>query len=117
MSERHLRDVASNKKPSRWDREGSQMVRRLCADDVGRLKALGALEQVKLHGLALVKSAIAVLLDRRKMHEHIFPCRALDKSISLRSIEPLHCSFLSHGTTPFTNREIILHCFPECTSR
>src|SRR5215472_644 len=105
MSDGYRRDTVSTKKPSRWEREGSQMVRRLCADDVCRLKALGALEQVKLHGLALIQSAVAVLLDRRKMHEHIFPCRALDKSISFRPIEPLHCSFLSHGTTPFTNRE------------
>jgi hypothetical protein len=29
----------------------------------------------------------------------------LDESISLRPVEPLHCSFLSHGKTPFTNRE------------
>jgi len=85
------------------------MVRRLCADDVCRLKALGALEQVKLHGLTLVQSAVAVLLNRREVHEHIFSRRALDESISLRPVEPLHCSFLSHGKNSFhQSRRIIL---------
>src|ERR1700683_4987436 len=62
-----------NKKPSRWDREGSGMVRRLrCADDVCRLEAFGAFQQVKLHGLTLVQGAVAVLLDRGEVHEHVF---------------------------------------------
>ena len=47
--------------------------RDLCADDVRRLKAFRALEQVKLDCLALVQSAIAVLLDRGEVHEYIFP--------------------------------------------
>ena len=86
-----------NKKPSRWDREGSQMVRELCAYDVGRLKALGALQQVKFYGLALIQGAIAVLLDRGEVYEYILSCGALDKAIPLRPVEPLHCTFLSHG--------------------
>ena len=73
------------------------MARRLRADDVGRLKAFGAFQQIKLNGLALVQGAVAVFLDRGKVYEHIFPRRALDESISLRPVEPLHCTFLSHG--------------------
>lgn len=81
------------------------MVRRLGADDVCRLEAFGAFEQVKLHGLTFVQRTVAVFLDCGKVYEHIFPRRALDKSVSLRPIEPLHCAFLSHGKTPFTHRE------------
>jgi len=82
------------------------MVRRLRrADDVCRLEAFGALQQVKLHGLTLVQGAVAVLLDRGEVHEHVFSRGALDKSIPFRPVEPLHCTFLSHEKTPFTNCE------------
>jgi hypothetical protein len=77
------------------------MVRRLSADDVGRLKALGAFQQIKLYGLTLIQGAVAVLLDCGKVYEHIFPRRALDKSISFRPVEPLYCTFLSHGKYSF----------------
>jgi len=49
------------------------MVRRLRADDVGRLKAFGAFQQIELDGLPLIQGAVAVLLDRGKVYEHIFP--------------------------------------------
>jgi hypothetical protein len=77
----------------------------LCADDVCRLKAFGALQQIKLHGLTLIQGAVAVLLDGREVHEYIFPRGALDKSVSLRPVEPLDCTFLSHGNYSFHNRE------------
>jgi hypothetical protein len=35
------------------------------------------------------------------MDEHVLTCGALDKSISLCPVEPLHCTLLSHGTAPF----------------
>src|SRR5271169_1495683 len=74
---------------------------RLSADDVCRLEAFGALQQIKLHGLALVERTVAVLLDRGEVHEYIFPRGALDESISFRPVEPLHCTFLSHGKNSF----------------
>ena len=73
------------------------MVRGLCADDVRRLKSLGTFQQVKLDSLTLVQGPVAVLLDGGEVHKHIFPRGALDESISLRPVEPLHCTFLSHG--------------------
>ena len=88
-----------------------ELVRRLCADDVGRLEAFGAFEQVKLHGLTLVQGAVAVLLDGGEVHEYIFPRGALDKSIPLRPVEPLHCTFLSHGKNSFHNREELFSSF------
>ena len=84
----------------------------LCADDVSSLKALGAFEEIKLHGLALVERAVPVLLDRGEMHEHILPRGALDKSITLRPVEPLHCSLLSHGKNSF--HPIAKNSSPEC---
>ena len=77
------------------------MVRDLRADDVGRLKAFGAFQQVKLHGLALVEGAVAVFLNRGKVYKHIFPRGALDESVALRPVEPLYCPFLSHGKNSF----------------
>jgi hypothetical protein len=77
------------------------MAWRLSAHDVCRLKALGALEQIKLHGLSFIERAIAVLLNGGEMHEDILSRGALDKPVSLRPVEPLDSSFLSHGKTPF----------------
>jgi hypothetical protein len=74
---------------------------RLGAQNVCRLEAFGALEQIKLHGLSLVERAIAVLLDCGEVHEHILSRGALDEPISFRPVEPLDCSLLSHGKTPF----------------
>src|SRR5208282_924393 len=44
------------------------------------------------------------------MYENVLPRGALDESISLRPVEPLHCSLLSHGKTPFS---IVKNCSPE----
>lgn len=66
------------------------------ADYVGRLEALGALQQVKLHRFALVERAIAVFLNSGKMHKYVFSGGALDKAISFRPVKPLDCPLLSH---------------------
>src|SRR5947209_2250813 len=89
------------KDPPAGFREGFQLVRWLGANYVCRLKALRALEQVKLHGFTLIQGAIAVLLDGGEVYEHVLTCRALDESISFRPVEPLHSSFLSHGKNSF----------------
>ena len=81
------------------------MALRLSSDDVCRLEALGALQQIKLHGLTFIECAVAVLLDGGEVHEHVFSRGALDESISFRPVEPLHCTFLSHGKYSFHNRE------------
>src|SRR5208282_5099836 len=93
--------------------EGSGMVRGLGADDVGRLEAFGALEQIKLHGFTLVQGAVAVLLDGGEVHEYIFPRGALDKSIALRPVEPLDCTFLSHGNYSFHQSRRIFSGLPD----
>src|SRR5271163_4515705 len=95
-----------NEKPSRREREGCDGVTSgLGADYVTRLKAFGAFEQIELHGLTLVERAVTVFLNRGEMHENIFSRGALDKAISLRPVEPLHCSLLSHRKTPFPDHQ------------
>jgi hypothetical protein len=44
------------------------------------------------------------------MYENVLPRGALDESISFRPVEPLHCSLLSHGKTPFS---IVKNCSPD----
>jgi len=61
------------------------------------LEALGAFEQVELHGLALIERAVSILLNRGEMDEHIFAGGALDESIALCSVKPLHNALLFHG--------------------
>src|SRR5208337_3734278 len=94
-----------NKKPSRPKREGLRIGwRDLCrAHDIARLEALGAFEQIELDSFAFVQRTVAVLLDGRKMHEHILARGALDESVSLRPIEPLHSTLFSHKETPFAS--------------
>src|ERR1700719_1160445 len=92
--------------------------RNLCgAHDIPRLESLRAFQQIELYGLAFIQRTITVLLDGRKMHEDIFAGGALDESISLRSVEPLHSTLLSHKKTPFAlSLRIILPssvCFDE----
>ena len=67
------------------------------ADDVTRLEPLGALQQIELHGFALVQRAVPILLDGGEMNEDIFPCGPLDKTISFSPVKPLYCTLLSHN--------------------
>src|SRR5580658_6955633 len=96
----------SHKKPSRPSERVCELVGEnlcCCAHDVARLEAFRAFEQVELDSLAFVQRAVAVLLDGREMHEHILAGGALDESVSLRPVEPLHSTLLSHKETPFTS--------------
>jgi len=68
----------------------------LSADHIGRLEALGALEQIKLHRFAFVERAVAILLNRGEMDEHVFASGALDEPVTFSPVEPLHCTLLSH---------------------
>jgi hypothetical protein len=67
------------------------------ADDVTRLEPLGALQQIELHGFALVQRAVTILLDGGEMNEDVFPCGPLDKTISFSPVKPLYCTLLSHN--------------------
>ncbi len=103
-------DRSKNKKPSRpSERVANWLEKFLCGSYyVARLEAFGAFEQIELDGLAFVQRAVAVLLDGREMHEYILAGGALDETVSLRPVEPLHSTLLSHKETPFASLRIIL---------
>ena len=60
--------------------------------NVLRLPALGALGDVELNALSLLKSTEAVGLNCRVMNKYIFTVLAAQKSKTLCIIKPLHCS-------------------------
>jgi hypothetical protein len=74
-----------------WGAKAPQIFR-LETCNVLRLKALGTLFYFELNSLPLVQRLIAVHHDRGEMDKNIFPGLPLDETITLRSIEPLHCS-------------------------
>jgi hypothetical protein len=94
------------KNPPGGSQEGGNVFgSRLETSDVRRLKTFGAFEEIELDGFAFVQRAISVLLDRREMDEYVLARGALDKSVTLCSVKPLHSSLLSHRETPLPFRE------------
>jgi hypothetical protein len=97
----HKRDESDNRnnKPSQKSERvcKSGLVRFSGADYVSRLEPLGALQQIKLHGFALIQRAVTILLDGGEMNEDIFPCGPLDETISFSPVKPLHSTLLSHN--------------------
>ena len=83
-----------------------RVVSRLAADDVSRLKSFRPPQEVELNRFALVQTTITVFLDGGEMHEYILPGRPLNEAISLGSIEPFHCTLLSHNSTPFDSAQV-----------
>ena len=64
--------------------------------NVGSLQTLGAADHLKLNGLTLVERAIAVRLNSGEMDENVLASLALDETIALAGIEPLHCTLFFH---------------------
>ena len=93
---------------SAWQR-GFLTVHAIALDPyyIGSLEALGPLQQVEFDGLTLIERAIAILLNGGKMNKDIFAGGTLDKTVSLRPVEPLYCTFLSHKETPFASAKNI----------
>jgi hypothetical protein len=69
---------------------------KLEAGHVLRLQALGTLADFKFNGLSFVERFVSLHRDGRKMDEHIFAGLALDESVALAGVEPLHCSLFFH---------------------
>src|SRR5271170_1689012 len=63
--------------------------------DALSLKTFGTLRHGKLHRFALGERSVSFRLDGRVMDENIISGSALDKSIALRVVEPLHYSLFS----------------------
>ncbi len=60
-----------------------------------RLESLWTPDDFKLDGCTLLKAAIAVSLDRRKVDEDVFTTLPLDETIPLAGIEPLNGPLLT----------------------
>jgi len=69
---------------------------RLEAGNVLCLKAFGAFLYFKFDCLTFVERFVSVHHDRGEVHENIFAGLTLDKTIALRSVEPLNCSLFLH---------------------
>jgi hypothetical protein len=70
------------------------------AYDVLSLQALRALADFKLHSLALIQTTVSICLYGRVVYEYIFTGLALDESIALAGVEPLHSSLFLHFFGP-----------------
>jgi len=66
----------------------------VAAYDVRRLEPFGTFEQFELHNFAFIERAVSVLLDYGEMDKHVLASGALDESVSLGSVKPLHCTLL-----------------------
>src|SRR5580704_7536725 len=62
----------------------------LFCGDVGRLRTLGGIDQLKLDGLTFLKIFEAVTRDARVMHKHVGTAFLLYESKTFFRIEPLH---------------------------
>jgi hypothetical protein len=77
--------------------------------NVGSLQALGAADDFKLDRLAVVQRAIAIGNDRGEMYEYIFSGLALDETIALAGVEPLHGTlFFVHFLFLFSNESYLV---------
>ena len=61
-----------------------------------RLQTFGASRHNKLHSLTLIEGAVAFRLDGGKMDKNVFAGLALDETVALRSVEPLHSALFFH---------------------
>ena len=102
------RNVPKNTKGGHlWPPSCGLSLAKRCLDalDVLCLPALGAFDHVKLHLLTFLQAAEATGLNGGEMHEDILPGGSLNEAISLGSIEPFHCTLLSHNLTPFASAQ------------
>src|SRR5204863_2948181 len=76
----------------------STLVRRGSLDryDVGRLRALVALNDFELHPLAFGQRLVAVPCDRREVDEDVVAALALDEAVALLVREPLYGALSQH---------------------
>jgi len=61
-----------------------------------RLQAFGALADFKLDRLALVQVSVSIPLDGRVVHKHVLARLALNETVALAGVEPLHRSLFLH---------------------
>src|ERR1700733_9684258 len=84
--------LSTNERVANWFRR--RLLRR--PHHIARLESFGAFEQIELDRLSFVQRAVAVLLNGGEVHEHVLTRGALDEPVTLRPVEPLHSTLLSH---------------------
>src|SRR5208282_2030954 len=106
----------TTKNPLDGKREGLRTGwRSLCrAHNVAGLEAFRPFQQVKLDGLAFIQRSVSVLLDGGEMYEDILARGALDESITLRPVEPLHSTLLSHKNSFRFDAKLFFRLFSVC---
>jgi hypothetical protein len=65
------------------------------------LQTLGAALDRKLNPGAFIEWAIARRFYGTEMHKHVLTILTLDKTKTLRSVEPLYCTLFFHSLIPF----------------
>lgn len=89
-------------RPSRDERPGAKAGnppargRCLRERDLFGLQAFGTALDDERHARAFIQRPISIGLNRREMHEHIFPAIALDKSKAFSGVKPLYCTCFFH---------------------
>src|SRR5438045_8243916 len=68
--------------------------------DVAGLRALGTVNDLELHRLALLERAEAVALNGRVVHEDVAASVALDEPVALGVVEPLDLACDTHRSLP-----------------
>src|SRR4029450_12444819 len=63
------------------------------------LQAFRTLLHFEFHRLTFIERLVTVHHDGGEVYENIFSCLALDESVALRSVEPLHRSLFLHCLT------------------
>src|SRR5207248_5481473 len=89
-ADRHLREILAKEGPPSGGPLFEFRKEVLDRLDVRGLGALGALDDLELHALALGQRLVAVHLDRREVDEDVLATLALDEPVALLIREPLH---------------------------
>src|SRR4029434_10820112 len=70
---------------------------RLDLHHVGRLEPFGALADSELNGLTFVERLVALFLNRTMVNEYVGSRTALDETIALLIVKPLHYALFFHA--------------------
>jgi hypothetical protein len=68
----------------------------LAAADVLCLETLRSLDAFELYRLAFVQAAVAIFLNDGVVHKDVFSSATLDKTVTFRTVKPLHSSLFFH---------------------
>lgn len=100
-------EANNNALPCRGGREDFGC-RVLAAADVLCLETLRSLYTFELYRLAFVQAAVAIFLNDRVVHKDVFSSATLDKTVTFRTVKPLHSSLLFHKYSFRLSTQLVL---------